>query len=168
MRPNLTGTTAIGTGAHAFGATARPRAIASIAGSQALKLDDFFSATRRFLEFNFEVITQILAPAATRTRTSTPGSEEISEDVGENFLEALAEIEPAETTGRLLTLKCGMSEAVVLAALLRIRENLVGFVYFLEFLFGLFIARITIGMKLNRQAPVSFLNFLVTGAPADT
>jgi hypothetical protein len=133
-----------------------------------LELDDFFGTSRRFLEFNFEVITQIFAAAATRTRTSTPGTEEIAEDVGENFLEALAEIEPAEATGSLWTLKGCVPEAVVLATLLRIRENLVSFVNFLEFLFGLFIARITIGMRLNSQAPVSFFDFIVTGAPTDT
>jgi hypothetical protein len=40
-------------------------------------------------------------------------------------------------------------------------------IQFLEFFFGLFIPGIAVGVKLNSQAPVGFLDFILTGAAAD-
>ena len=60
-----------------------------------------------------------------------------------------------------------MPVAVVLRAPLRIRKYLVGFVEFLEALLGVFVAGIAVGMKLNREAAVGFLEFFFAGAAID-
>src|SRR5262249_13969503 len=157
----------IGTSTHAVGATPRSCAVARIASGQALELDCFFGTARRFLEFNFEVVAQIITAPAARARPSASGAEEITKNVGVDLFETLAEIKSAEAPGPLWTLKYSMPKTVVLGALLRIREDLVRLVYFLESLFGLFIARITVRMKLNGQTPIGFFNFLLTGGPTD-
>src|SRR5207253_10246082 len=118
---------------HALRAAACPCSIAAVARRQALKLDYFFATSRGFFEFHLEVIAQIIAGTVARTRASTSGAEEIAENIRENFLEALAEIKAAAPTCALRSLECGMAEPVVLAALLRIRQDLIGLVQFLEF-----------------------------------
>src|SRR5215472_17176972 len=57
-----------------------------------------------------------------------------------------------------------MTEAVVLRAPLRIGQNLVGLVEFLEALLGLFVARIAIRMKLDRERAVRLLQLRLAGA----
>ena len=64
-------------------------------------------------------------------------------------------------------LERGMPEAVILRAPFRIGENLVGLVEFLEALLGIFVAGIAIGMKLNRETAVSFLQLDFAGATID-
>ena len=103
--------------------------MAFVALGQALELDRFFGPVRRFLEIDFEVIAKIVAATGARARTAATGAEEVAEDVGENFLEALAEIETAEAArSTRRALECRMTEAVVLRALLGIGEDLVGLV----------------------------------------
>ena len=50
-----------------------------------------------------------------------------------------------------------MPEAIVLRAPLRIGENLVGLVEFLEAFLGVFVAGIAIGMRLDGEAAIGFL-----------
>jgi hypothetical protein len=52
LRADLTGAATIGTRARTFRAAPRPRAVASFTVSEPLKLDDFFGASCRFLEFD--------------------------------------------------------------------------------------------------------------------
>ena len=135
---------------------------------QALELYDFFDPARRFLEFDFEIVAQVVAAPGARTRAAAAGAEKIAKDVGENFLETLAEIEAAESARTTLrSLERGMPEAVILRAPLRIGENLVGLVEFLEAFLGVFVAGIAIGMKLNRETAVGFLQLDFAGATID-
>ena len=107
-----------------LGAAARARAVAGFALRQALELYDFFGPARRFFEFDFEIVAQVVAAPRARARASAPGAEEIAEDVRENFLEALAEIETAESARTALRpLERGMPEAIVLRAPLRDRTE---------------------------------------------
>ena len=138
--------------ACAAGAAASARAVAGLALRQALELYDFLDPARRFFEFDFEIVAQVVAAPGARARASAAGAEEIAEDVGEDFLEALAEIETAESArAALRSLERGVTEAVILRAPLGIGENLVGLVEFLEAFLGVFVAGIAIGMKLDRE-----------------
>ncbi len=135
---------------------------------ESLELYDFLDPARRFFEFDFEIVAQVVATPGARARASAAGAEKIAKDVGENFLEALAEIETAESTGATLrSLERRVAEAVILRAPLRIRKNLVGLVEFLEMLLGIFVAGITIGMKLNRETAVGFLQLDFAGSTID-
>ena len=123
---------------------------------------------RGFLEFDVEVVAQVVAAPAARPRAAPPGAEEVAEDIGEDFLEALAEVEAPEAPRALRSLERGMTEAIILRALFRIRQDLVGLVEFLEVFLGLFVAGITVRMELNRQTPVGFLEFVIPGAPGNS
>jgi len=153
---------AIRAGLRAARAAARASAVACIALGEALELDDFFGALGGFLEFDFEIIAKIITAAGARARTPAAGAEKIAKDVGEDFLEALGEVEAAERTGALRALERGVTEAIILRAAFRIGEDLVGLVDFLETLFGFFVAGIAIGMELDCEAAVGLFQFLVT------
>src|ERR1700687_3967163 len=127
---DLPGAAAVGASADAFAAAAGTAARAGVAGCQALKLDHLLGATRRFLEFDFEVVAQIVAAPRTRARAPAAGAEEVAEDVREDLFEALGKLE-AEAVA-LLTLERGVAVAVVLRAALSVGEHLVGLVEFLE------------------------------------
>jgi hypothetical protein len=151
--------------ARTAGAAASASAVAGLALSEALELYDFLDTACCVLEFNFEIVPQIVAAPSARTRSSAAGAEEIAEDVGEDFLEALAEVEAAESSrSTLRSLERGVTKAIVLRAPFGIRKNLVGLVEFLEALLGVFVAGISIGMKLNGESAVGFLQFGFAGA----
>ena len=163
---DLSGAAAIGAGASALGAAARTASGAGVAGRQALELDDFFGAARGFLELDFEVVAQVVAAPRARAGASASGAEEIAENVGEDFLEALGEFE-AEAVA-LRSLEGGVTVAVILRATFRVGQHLVGFVEFLEALLGLLVAGIAVGMKLDREAAVGFLEIFLAGAAVDS
>ena len=108
------------TGARPLRSASRAGTVAGFADRQALELDDLLSASRRFFEFDFEVVAQILAAPVARARPAASGAEEVAENIGENLLEALAEIESAEASPALRTLKGGMAETIVFGAFLGI------------------------------------------------
>src|SRR6185503_21312209 len=56
-----------------------------------------------------------------------------------------------------------MTEAVVARAFITVAENGVGFGGFLEFLFGLLVALVAIGVVLERQPAIRALDFRVGG-----
>src|ERR1700687_4890700 len=167
LSADLAGAAAVGALPRAAGAAARASAVARLALSEALKLDDLFDSGGGFLEFNFQIVAKIVAAPGARTRTSPSGAEKIAKNVGEDFLETLAEVEATESAGALRSLERGMAEAIVLGAALAFGEDLVGLVEFLESLLGFFVAGVAIGMKLNREAPVRLLQFIFTGAAID-
>src|ERR1700730_7052356 len=164
LRSDLAGAAAVRAGSRSFDAATGPRTLARFASSQALELDDLIGAVRGLFEFDFQIVTQIVAASAARARTTTAGSEEITENVGEDFFEALGKIKSAETARALLPLKGGMPEAIVLGASLRVGENLIGLVEFLELFLGLLVAGVAIGMVLDRQTPVRLLKLVFGGA----
>ena len=136
--------------------------------SQALELYDLLDSARCVFKFNFEIVAQIIATPSARTRASATGAEEIAKDVGENFLEALAEVEAAESSrATLRSLERCVTKTVILRASLGIGKNLVRLVEFLEALLGVLIAGITIGMKLDSESAVGFFQFSFAGAAID-
>ena len=50
-----------------------------------------------------------------------------------------------------------MTKAIILGALVRVAEHFIGFGGFLKFIFGGFIIRIAVRVKLHRYLPVGFL-----------
>jgi hypothetical protein len=54
-----------------------------------------------------------------------------------------------------------MSKAIVLRAPVRVRQHLIGFVYFLEALLGLLVAGVAIGVELDRETTVSLFQVVV-------
>ena len=60
-----------------------------------------------------------------------------------------------------------MAETVIGRLLLRVLQNVIGFVDFLELVLGRLVARIGIGMKLLGELAVGGLEFLLVGALAD-
>src|SRR5713101_6344453 len=167
LSADLAGAAAVGALTRTAGAAACASPVACLALGQALKLDDLLDSGGGFLEFNFQIVPKVVAAPSARARTSTAGAEKIAKNVGEDFLEALAEVEAAESARSLRSLERGMAEAVVLGAALGLGEDLVGLVEFLESLLGFFVAGVAIGMKLNREAPIRLLQFIFTGAAID-
>src|SRR5205085_2745295 len=106
---------------------------------------DFLVATpRRFLEAYPDPFSQVPA---------VPGANpECAENVSENAVEApqIHEIRARTASARP---KRGFPKAIPRAALLRIAENLIGLVEFLEPSMGFRVVRISIGVVLGRQAP---------------
>src|SRR6266849_7428902 len=107
LSADLAGAAAIGALTRAAGAAARASDVASLALGQPLKLDDLLDPARGFLEFNFQIVAKIVAAPGARTRTSASGAEKIAKNVGENFFEALAEVEAAESSRALRSLEGG-------------------------------------------------------------
>jgi len=70
--------------------------------------------------------------------------------VAENIAEGLGAVTAGASAGGIAAgLDPGMPVLIVDGALLRVRQNFVGFLGFLEFIFGFVIARIAIGVKLH-------------------
>jgi hypothetical protein len=80
----------------------------------------------------------------TRARTGTAEATERSTGSAERTTSARSEA------------CAGMTELIVHLALLWFRERLVRFVYFFEFFFGFFIARVFVGVILHRKFAKSF------------
>jgi hypothetical protein len=66
-----------------------------------------------------------------------------------------------------LRIDAGVTVLVVGRALLRVGENFVGFLDFLEVLLGLGVVRIAIRMIFHRQLAVSLLDFIIGGVAID-
>ena len=80
----------------------------------------------------------------------TPASAEIAEEVFEDIGHRGAEIAgKASSSASPALLECGMTITIIGRALLRVGENLIGLVEFLEFCFGLGITCIAVRMMLH-------------------
>src|SRR5262249_472395 len=67
------------------------------------------------------------------------------------------EVEPVRPFGRLLDAGSRVAEPVIGLALLRVLQNLVRFLHFLELLLGRGVTRIDVGMELPRELPIRLL-----------
>lgn len=136
-------------------------------------------AERRLLEGNLEVVAQVGAAlrhgalaAAAASAAAEEHVEDVSEAIGTAAKAAEATLtEAAEAAAALeaaRAVKGPRAELIVLRALLRILEDLVGRVDFLEFLLGfLFVAAVEIRMIFAGQFLVCFLDLCVRGILAD-
>jgi hypothetical protein len=113
---------------------------------------------RRLLERNLQVVAQVGA-AKDRGTAAASAAEDLAEDVAED----VAESAHAAAARRRLRIDAGVPELVVGGALVRVRQDLVGFLRLLEMLLGLRIVRIAVRMPLHSEAPIGLLQ-IVLGA----
>src|SRR5947208_1946326 len=88
-----------------------------------------------------------------------------AEDLAEDVAEDVAEV-PARA-GRGVRIDAGVAVLVVGRALLRVAEHLVGFLRFLEVLFGARVLRIAVRMPFHGKAPVGLLQVFLGGVAVD-
>jgi hypothetical protein len=113
----------------------------------------------RLLEGDFEVVAQIGTAIDIRTTaaTATP-----AEDLVERCRRKASEKPPAPAAPMpACGIDTGVTVLVVGRTLLRVGEDLVGFLDFLEVLLGLGIVRIAVRMVLHRQLAVGLLDFFI-------
>ena len=141
----------------------RTGAVALRAGHVTGNLDAFFRALGGFTEGDGHVVAQVIALLRTGTAgTGSAEAEQISEHVAELGKNVLGAVERSAAHARI-----GGAESVIVGTACGIAENVVGFRGFLEFLFGLGIVRIMIGMVLERQLSVGVLDLVVRSIPGD-
>ena len=138
-----------------------------------------FLAERRFLEGDLEVVAQVGAalrhgalPTAAAAAAAKEHVEDVAEAIGAAAKAAEAALSEAAETAAALeaarAVKGTCAELVVLRALLRVLEDFVGGVDFLEFLLGfLFMAAVEVRMIFAGQFLVCFLDLCVRGILAD-
>ena len=108
-----------------------------------------FLPAKRFLQRDFHVVAQIRAALASRAAAAAAAhAEQIVENVGEGGGEISAET--VRRAHAVALLERRMAKAVIGGALVGILQDLVGLVDFLEPMFGVGIAGVTIGMVLHR------------------
>ncbi|MCG3146785.1 MAG: hypothetical protein PCFJNLEI_00219 [Verrucomicrobiae bacterium] len=164
----------------AAGSAAAP--VAFFAGVENVKGDFFFDAFGGFLEFDFEVVPEIVAAAGggafaattaeslfedvlkdAATATTEDGFKDVARVVEAAAAAATATGSRAAAAGR----KRGVTEAVVGGAFLRVGEGFVGFAEFLEFFLSSVIAGIFVGMIFDGELAVGFLDVLRCRAALD-
>ena len=118
-----------------------------------------------FFKRHIQVVSKI--GAALSSRPAAPSaSEEIAEaeNVAENIAEVGKDIRIESTEAGSGT-DTGMTEPVVVRALLRIAQNRIGLGGLFEFFLGLLVPRIPIGVILERKFAIGALDFLFGGVP---
>ena len=114
----------------------------------------------RVLERDLEVVAEIVAGAAAAAPAApAPAAEEPLEEIAEQVLQP-AEVHPARR-------QVDAAVAVVLGAASGIREDRVGLVDRLEPLLGLVVARVPVGMVLERELPEGLLDLAFARVPRD-
>src|ERR1051325_9479950 len=145
-----------------FGAAA----VAGFARAVARDFDLFLDAENGFLESDVEVVAQIVTAAPAPPRAGAT-AEEFAEDIAEYVLEARGV--KIETAGkRSAVAERGVTELVILRALLGIAEDGIRLRDFLEALLRLFVSGIAVGMILERQLAVGFFELFFVGVTGDT
>ena len=133
----------------------------SVAGPARLfarNLNRFFFTRERFFEWDFEIESEICAAH----RTAAPGaakpaaeSKEVAEDVGE-----IREDVGIESGRAALTCDAGVTEAIVSLPFFCVAQHRVRFSRLFEFVFCPFVARVAIGMELERKLAIRALDVL--------
>jgi len=111
---------------------------------------------------------QLVPQVGPAENPAAPAAAGIAENIAENITEYVAECIPAgtKTAAGLTGVHTGVTELIVCGALLRIGEDFVGFLGFLEAGFGLFVVGIAVRMVFHGQTPVSLLQFGFPGVSA--
>jgi hypothetical protein len=116
-------------------------------------LDLGLGAENRLLQIELELVAQIGAAKHLRSAALAAG-EDIAEHLAEDVAEGLAGAESAAASA----FEPGMAELIVDRALLRVGQDLIGFLGLLELVFRGRIVRIAIRMKFHGQAPIGLLD----------
>src|SRR5712675_1459205 len=125
------------------------RARTSLAGDRGRNAQLGVLSRIGLLQSDFHVVAQIGAALATAAASAPPGAhaEQVIEYVGEGR-RYVAKPTSGAGTG---VLECGVAEAVVSSALIRILENFISLVDLLEADFAALVAGIAIGMPFHRK-----------------
>ena len=148
------------------GPARRARALARRAGLLARDADLRLGALGRGLEGDLEVVAQIGAAARAGAAAAEGVAE--TEDVAEPA-EDVAEVGEHRRVEALAAalVHAGVAEAIVGGALVAVGEDRVGLGRFLELLLGRVVARVAIGVVLERQLAVGALDLPVRGRARD-
>jgi len=156
---HLTNTAAGATGGR-LGSLAGAAAITDFAAHQAGHADGGGDTPHCFLQVELEVVAQVRTPRRAAATATT--AENIAKYIAENI---------AETTGTTLTTSAiaetFMTKAVVGGALFGIGEHFIGLGGFLEFVLGIVVVGIAVGVVFHRHPPVRLLDVSLRGAPID-
>src|SRR5690606_3045979 len=119
-----------------------------------------FHSLGRLLKGNIQPIAQIGAAEHLRA-TATPSATAATEDIAEDVAEDIAKTATTGAAHACIWIYTRMTVAVIGIALLRIGQNLVGFLGFLEFFFCLVTVRVAIRMILHGEFAIRLLDILV-------
>ena len=165
-------------GAHAPGAAAglagdglrallAAAAMAGLAGHGAGNAHVRLLAAEGILQADGQVVAQIgAAGAALLSAVAAPAADEFAEHLVEDVGKVggrETEAGAAGTGAGHALLEGGMAEAVIGRALLLVLQDVVGFVQFLEFLLGGFVARILVRVILHRRLAECLLDGIAVG-----
>jgi len=140
-------------------------AVAVVAIDLGGDLDLLLDAEHGFLEVQIHHVAQVGTAARTLAATATP--EDVTEDVAKDVAD-VAEAASAAATTEATALEGGMAVLVVRGALLRIRQYVVGFLGFLEFVDRRRVVRIAVGVVLHRDATKGRLEVALSDGAFDT
>src|SRR5579859_3824441 len=143
----------------------RPRSPALGADLSTANLDFRLLAERCFFKLKREIVANVTATLHPSIPTVAAHVEHFAEEISEDisYVSGGKTLEARSTRAA----DSGVSITIVGRALLRVREDLVGFARLLEFLFRLRIIRVAVGMILHRQAPVGSLQLLIVAIARD-
>ena len=143
------------------GARGRAGAVADGAGRQRLDADRDARAVEAVAERDRHARLEVVAALGRRRTAAAPAAapEDAAEQVGEvdAVLVEGARVEPAAGCG---TAHAGLAQEVVLLALLRIGEDLVGLRDLLEALLGSRIVRVLVGVRLAHELAIGLLDLV--------
>jgi hypothetical protein len=150
-----------------FAALLGALAVAGFAFGHGRDADAGFGAARGVFQRHFEVVAQV--GAAIDVGTAAAALAATAEDVAEDVGEGVGKAAHAGAAGAHASLRvdAGVAVLVVGGALLRVGEDLVGFLGLLELLFRLWVVRIAVGMVLHGQLAVGLLDVLIRSVAVD-
>ena len=94
-------------------------------------------------------------------RPSTPPAEDVTEDVAKDVADVAMESAWSARPGARTVVDTRVAELVIGSPLLRVLEDLVGFLRLLEFFLRGLVIRISIRMVFHRQPAISFFQLIV-------
>src|SRR5215472_11244582 len=130
--------------------------------------DFLFGTENGFFEFQRDVFAKVCAALCARTAARAGAAEQVTEpeELAENIAEIL-KYGGVKADARACAPDSSMSEAIVQAALLRIRQDRVGFAAFLESFFRVWVVGIAVGVVLQCQLAIGTLDLQLAGAALD-
>jgi hypothetical protein len=127
-------------------------------------LDLLFCPEGCLFEGDHQVIAEILSLACSGPLPAG-AAEKLPEDIPKEIFKAGGEVKV--TSERASVAKGAMTELIVLSPLLQVSENLIGFRDLFEFLLGLFVPGVAVGMVFERELAVGLLNLFFARAALD-
>ena len=141
--------------------------MAFFAGFVTANRDLCFPPEERLLKFKGQIFAQIgaalyPAPPPAAASKKVPKAKKLAEDIAEILEDR--RVEPSSTSRPP---EPGVSEAIISRTLVGIGQHRVRLTHFLEFLFGIGIVGIPVGMKLQREFPIRALQFNLRAGTGD-